>query len=442
MTGKDKKSLKFSYFSGVFGGGMAGFTADYFTPFALLLGATARQVGFLNALPNFFAALIQMRSAEITDKIRSRKKMVSLFFILQSAVLLVICYFAWTGGVPVAVFIGAVVFHTAFGAIVNPAWGSMLADLVPDRKRGKYFGWRNKTLGLITVGTALMAGIILQGTKGGNVFYGFLVVFFLAFLFRVLSWFFLQKMEDVPLEVKEEDRFSMLDFIGRLKESNFAKFVLFVSMMSFSVNIGSPYLAVLMLEDLQFSYLLYTLINVAATLMVYLTMQRWGTHADKIGNLKIIRFTSVLISGIPLLWIINRSPVYLVGVQVFAGFLWAGFNLCTSNFIYDAVTPAKRTRCIAYFNVFNGVAISLGTLLGGFLVHYLPALLGYKILSLLLISAVVRMMVAMIMPAFLKEVRTVEAVDSNRLFFSMIGIRPILGVEEKTIRFHDEPGEG
>ena len=56
MTGKDKKSLKFSYFSGVFGGGMAGFTADYFTPFALLLGATARQVGFLNALPNFFAA--------------------------------------------------------------------------------------------------------------------------------------------------------------------------------------------------------------------------------------------------------------------------------------------------------------------------------------------------------------------------------------------------
>jgi MFS family permease len=242
-------------------------------------------------------------------------------------------------------------------------------------------------------------------------------------------------MEDPPLEYKEENKFTLFDFVARIKESNFAKFVLFVSMMSFAVNIASPFFAVFMLKDLGFNYVTYSFITVTATLMLIFTAGRWGRHADRIGNIKILRFTAPFIAVIPVFWIISQNVWVLFLAQVYSGFLWAGFNMAAANFIYDAVTPGKRTRCISYFNVFNGIAICLGALFGGFILQYLPALFGYKILMLLLISSLARIAVAVYMPLKIKEVRPVEKIRHDELFFSMIGIKPLLGIERKTIRY-------
>jgi len=216
-------------------------------------------------------------------------------------------------------------------------------------------------------------------------------------------------------------------FFRRIKESNFAKFVLFVAVFNFCVFMASPFFAVFMLRELQFSYLKYTVITVTATLTIYLLMGRWGRHADEVGNLKVLRMTAPIIGILPFLWVVNHHPLWLLLVQVTSGFAWAGFNLCASNFIYDAVTPEKRTRCIAYFNVMNGLALCGGGLLGGYLIDILPPFNGYRILMLFMISSILRLAVALAIPRKLKEVRSVQHISSNKLFFSMIGIKPILG---------------
>jgi MFS family permease len=432
---KKKKSLKFSFSDGIFASGMVGFTQEYLTPFLLLLGATAKHIGMLSALPNFFASLIQVKSADLTERLKSRKKTINIFVLLHALMLLPMAIMALSGGGKPVTFIVYVVLFTSFGALATPAWGSLMSDLVDEDKRGTYFGWRNRTLGFITVVAALIAGFILQKMKGVNIFYGFTLIFGLAFIFRMMSWHFLTRMYEPPLNHGKENQFTLFDFLARIKESNFAKFVLFVSMMNFSVNLAAPFFAVLMLKDLHFSYILYIIITITATLTVYIMISRWGRHADRIGNLKIIKFASPLIGVIPLLWIFNRNPAFLIFAQVFSGFLWAGFNLCTTNFIYDAVSPEKRTRCISYFNVLNGLALAGGALLGGFLLQRLPPLFGYKILTLFLISSTLRIMVGIFMPLKLREVRPVEEAKSNQLFFSMIGIKPLLGIERKTIRY-------
>ncbi len=429
------ESLKFSFRDGIFASVMSGFTHEYLTPFLLLLGGTARQVGVLNALPNLFASLIQLKSADIPERLKSRRKTINIFVLLHAFMLLPMTIMALRGGISPVVFIAFVVLFTSFGAIATPAWGSLMSDLVAKERRGEYFGWRNRALGFITVGSAFIAGFILHMMKKVNIFYGFGIIFGFAFIFRMVSWYYLTKMHEPPLEYKKESYFNLIDFLARIRESNFAKYVLFVSTMNFSVNLASPFFAVLMLRDLRFNYLLYTLITITATLTIYLMISRWGRHADKVGNLKIIKFTSPLIGIIPVLWIFNRHPVFLILAQLFSGFVWAGFNLCTTNFIYDAVTPEKRTRCISYFNMLNGLALCCGALAGGFLLRWLPPLFGYKILTLFLISSVLRIAVGTFIPDKLKEVRPVEKIDNNTLFFSIIGIKPLLGIERRTIRF-------
>ncbi|MBL7131870.1 MAG: MFS transporter [Candidatus Omnitrophica bacterium] len=432
---QNSKSLRYSTINGIFASAMTGFANEYLTPFLLLLGGTVRQVGILNAFPNIAASLIQLKSADLTERLQSRKKIVTLFAFVQGIILLILTTIAILKGITPFLFIVLMVLFASCSALINPAWGSWLSELVDKSKRGEFFGWRNKTLGLIITASAFIAGLILHLMKRINVFYGFAILFGFAFLFRMVGLRFLREIDEPQLTNKKGHQFSFLQFLSRFRESNFAKFVLFVSAMSFSVNLASPYFAVLMLKDLRFSYLLYTIMVVSSTLTLNLAMTRWGRYADKIGNIRIIQFTSPLIGIIPLLWVINRHPTFLVFAQVFSGLIWAGFNLCTSNFIYDAVTPEKRTRCIAYFNVLNGLALSFGALLGGFILRSLPPLFGYRILTLFLISSIFRIFVGTYFPWRLKEVRPVEKINSSQLFFGMINTRAILGVERKTIRY-------
>ena len=154
-------------------------------------------------------------------------------------------------------------------------------------------------------------------------------------------------------------------------------------------------------------------------------MNFWGTHADHVGNCRVIRVVSYFIPFIPVLWIFSHNPVYLVIIQIFAGFFWAGLNLSASNFIYDVARPEKRTRCVAYFNVINGLAIALGALTGGLLLKVVPPLFGYKIISLFVISGIGRMLVALFLANF-KEVRQVPHVSNRELLYRMIRLRPIV----------------
>jgi MFS family permease len=111
--------------------------------------------------------------------------------------------------------------------------------------------------------------------------------------------------------------------------------------------------------------------------------------------------------------------------------MWAGFNLCVVNFIYDAVTPQKRVRCIAYFNALTSLALCLGALAGGYLVNVLPNLLGYKILSLFLVSGLLRLTIVFLFSAKIKEVRSSEKMNNQDLFYSVIGLKPILYNEQR-----------
>ena len=429
-----RKSLKISFVKGLFGCCMAGFTQEYFTPFLLFLGAGANHVGILSAATNFFASTIQFFSAEMVTKLKYRKRMIGLFVLLQAGILFLIPLLALGHGGNYWAFIVLAVLFTSFGAVFIPPWLSFLSDLVDEERRGDYFGWRGRNLGLVTLGAMLSAGIILHLMEKTDVALGFIIIFVLAGVCRLLSFVFLGGMYEPPLICREEDSFTFIRFIKRLKESNFAKFVLFVALMNFSVNLAAPFFAVLMIRDLSFHYMTYTSVIVAAPLMVFLTVHRWGRHADIVGNLKVIRFTAVFIPFIPVLWIVNRDPLFLILVEMASGFLWAGFNLCALNFIYDAVSPQKRTRCIAYFNVVNGLALSCGALLGGCIVGHLPPFIGFKILTLFLISAVLRLCASIILPPFLKEVRPVTSIKSSVLFFSLIGMRPILGLDRRTAR--------
>lgn len=417
---KIKKSLFASFWDGVFAFVMFGFTQDYLTPYALALKANVKEIGLLSSLPNFAASIVHLKSADLAERLSSRKRIILISVFLQALTILPIILIPYFIRNNHSIFlILFVMLFAGFGAVSASPWASLMSDYIPPNKRGEYFGWRNRILLLVAVGCSLLAGLILQIYKS-DVLFGFWIILTLACLARFVSWYFLTIMYEPKFKHSHSNYFSFWDFLKKARESNFAKFVFFVSGLNFSVNIAAPFFAVFMLRDLRFSYLTYTFVVIPVTLTTLLLIRKWGRLADKIGNIRILKFTSLFIASLPFLWIICHHPLYLIFIQLLAGFAWSGFNLCAINFIFDSASSPKRTRCFSYFNAVNGFCISLGALLGGYLATHSPRLFGYKILSVFMISGILRFLMIIFFSPKIKEVRHVQMVNTNGILTQLL----------------------
>lgn len=425
MKEKIKQSLKYSLCDGVFMSVMNGMSESFIAPYAIAMNAGAAMIAMLSSVPGLVSALFQIQTAPMVEKLGSRKTLITKAVFSQALLWIPIIIIPYILGADKAIFV--LVLYTLFitvGGLAFPAWSSLMADHVPETERGKVFGFRNKVFGFTVVVAMLAAGGILNLFKSfGAKFAGFTIIFSIAFVARLVSWKYLTKMYEPMLDIKDEHRFTFFDFMKRIRKSNFGRFVLFVACMNFGVYISAPFLTVYMLRDLKFDYMTYTVVVLAATLTGLVFMPLWGRHADRVGNLKILNLSSKFVAFVPLLWLVSPDPVYLIFVQIFAGFFWAGFNLGIINFMYDAVKPEKRTRCVAYFNVVNGSAIFLGALTGGFLSTRVPAFLASRIFSLFIVSWITRFLASGI-AYYVKEVRTVKEISHLNLFYSIIGLRP------------------
>ncbi len=423
-----RASLLASFKDGVFAAVMTGISDYYATPLALFLGATVQQVGLLTAFPNLLSSLSQFLAVRVIRWVGGRVRLLVRLVASQATLILGI------GMLPlievpyrVELFIILLILAALCGGLAGPAWGSLMSDYIPSRQRGRYFGWRNRIVGIVTLGSVIASGLLLHWLEDVSYTAGFSIIFSVAALTRYVSAHFIGRIDEPPQKKDPASEFTFVMFLARFRESNFLKFVIAIACLNFASYLAAPFFPVFMLRDLQFSYLTYMALQVGSSLASLIALPLWGRHADLVGNVRVLRLSSFFAVLVPVLWLFSHNPAYLMLVQIWAGFSWSGVTLCTGNFIYDAVTPQKRVRCIAYFNVINGVAIFLGSSIGGFLASRLPPLFGYRLVSLFALSFLARLVFYLLFSRRFREVRPAHDVSLQDLFFSVVGIRPLVG---------------
>jgi MFS family permease len=423
-----RESLRSSFKDGIFASFMGGVTDHYATPLALFLGATVQQVGLITALPNLLSSLSQLFAVRVIYWVGGRLKLLVRLVFSQAS--LILCIAILPGlEMPsrVELLLVLLIFAALCGGLAGPAWGSLMSDYIPSSKRGRYFGWRNRTVGAVALGSVILSGLILYLFREVSYSAGFFIIFSLAALARYGSAYFINQMDEPPHRRDPASDFTFLMFVARFRESNFLKFVVFSACLTFATYLSAPFFAVFMLRDLQLNYLTYMALQVCSSFASLVALPLWGKHADLVGNVRVLRLSSFFAALVPAFWLLSRDPAYLMLVQIWGGFSWSGVTLSAANFIYDAVTPQKRVRCIAYFNLINGVALFLGSSLGGFLASRLPPLFGYSLLSLFALSCFCRLFFYLLLSRSFLEVRPAHEVSIHGLFFSVVGIRPLVG---------------
>lgn len=410
-----QKTRKLSVKEGSFASVTAGVGDSYIIPFALELKANNFEASLISSLASFLGPIAQILGSRLIEKYH-RKKIVVWGAALQASVwflMIALGFIFLNWGKTfflIPLFIAFYTLYSFLGSVGGPAWFSMLGDVVPEKIRGAYFSRRNLITGFINTSAATLASVWLFYTKEWHVIIlGFVTLFFIAAINRYFSSYYLSRHVIGPLHLTKEYYFSFWQFLRRAPFNNFGRFTLYVTAMTFAINLAGPFFAIYMWNTLKLNPIWFTLVNISAGIFSLVFVPFWGRFADRYGNREMLRLGSFLVIPASALWIFSPNPLYIALVpQLIIGIGWTAFSLAASNFIYDAVTPERRAICVAYYNVLNGAGVLVGAMIGGLIAQYLTVPFFSIFLFLFVLSSVARLVVNVTLLPTVKEVRPLK----------------------------------
>jgi len=415
IIGLKHKARRRSIKEGIFASASGAFGGQFISPFAIAINSSSSLVALYGAIAGLLGPISQMHGSRLMEK-ESRKKIV-LRGVLWEALLwlpFILVGFLFYKGLALNLLpyllIAAYTLQVVMASMASPAWFSWVGDIVDEQYRGRWFSKRNLIHGFIALILALISSFFLDYFKklGLNMF-GFIILFSLALIFRMISWQLFKGQYEPKLKLKKADYFSFQDFLKKAPATNFGKFTIFRIFLSFATAVASPLIAVYLLRNLQFNYVTYIIITLAGSIFSLAVLELWGKIADKYGNYRVMLLNAFLIPAIPILWILSPNPVYLVIVpSIIGGMAWAGFNLSAGNFIYDNVRQEKRGLCVSYSNMLIGIGTFLGAGLGAILIKFIQTSLIEPMIIIFIISGILRMLVVIFGIGKIKEVRKIS----------------------------------
>lgn len=427
-----EKTLEYSIKEGAAHSVMVGTGEHYISPYAIAMGASNRQIGLLTAFPQLIGSISVLLSSNIVERFKNRKTVVTSFALLQALMWIAIISVIFFRSNSVWFLILFVTIYWSCSLMSIPPWSSWIGDLVPDRIKGRYFGKRNKINGIFAFASMIIAGFILQLFSDIGVFYGFILIFIFAMVAKLISWRYLRKMHEPFYAIPHETRHGFFNFVKNLRKTNYGTFVLYLCLMRFSVQIAAPFFSAYFLRDLRLNYFEYMIITSVGTISSFLAMTVWGKNIDRFGNKRILMLTGFIVPIVPILFLFSTNIFYIVLSKIFAGFIWAGFNLSSFNFMFDTVLPINRVKYVSYYNTLNGVSIFLGASLGGYLVKF-GTMFWSSFYFVFLISGIMRFVSSMLMLPRIREVKEVEKITEIKLFWSIMTIDVMRGLTHPII---------
>ncbi|HEX5046596.1 MAG TPA: MFS transporter, partial [Gammaproteobacteria bacterium] len=277
------RALRHSVRDGMWFSVQVGAGETYFSAFALFLRATAAEVALLSTLPPLLGSTAQLFSAWLGGYV-GRKRLVLVGCALQALlwlpILLVPLLFERHGITALLVLLA---FYFSANNLATPQWTSIMRDLVSEKRRGRYFGYRTRLTTIATFLALVACGALLHELdRAGRTYHGFVLIFLIAFVARMISVYHLTFLHERDDPTPAPDM-HIGHWWSSLKSTGAIGFSTYFALMNTAVGISAPFFTVYMLRDLELSYLQFTVLIAASVIVQFLMLHTWGRMADVYG---------------------------------------------------------------------------------------------------------------------------------------------------------------
>jgi len=374
LTIRQVNNLRHFWLDGIFASASESFYLAFIPLFALAYGASNQEVGWITAIGNLAGAAALFPGARLVEKTGNRKSIVlwSGGGVARIMLLLLACIPLVSLPPLVAIIaITAINGVRAFAAnFANPAWTAMVADIVPDFMRGRYFSARNLTMGVATFTFSMLAGwLIRTGNQwqGGSLL-GYQLSFLLAFVVGMASTYQFARLREPHSPHHSEHVRQSGSLREALKSSpGYLGFVISGFVWNFALQVAAPFFNVYLVTQLGANASTVGLFASISSLTSMGGQLFFGKVLDRRGAVFLQLMTGFPIVLLPVMWIFY-TEAWQAGVNnLFGGFLWAGFNLANFNLLLQVTPNIGRARAVALYQTGVFASAFVGPLVGGYL---------------------------------------------------------------------------
>jgi MFS family permease len=304
---------------------------------------------------------------------------------------------------------------------VNVTFFSLAADLVPMNIRGSYFAVRSRVATMFGVAGGILTAWFLDAFSGFN---SYAFVFSLAAIAGTLDIICFFAIKFPPMEKssgseKDEKFIRMMSQV--IKNKSYMKFIIFMTLWQFSVNLSGPFFLVYLRNVVELSNTLITvLIQILPSVCSIIMVKRWGRAIDLHGNKAIMQLSNGILSVAPFLWVVMPASMaalpFIVIISLMQGCLFSGFEIGANNIMLGHAPKTNRSMYIAvYFTISSIIGIGFANAAGGWLIENVfyalermdIVLLGVKMTRynyIFALTAVLRcVMIYIALPRLIKE---------------------------------------
>jgi MFS family permease len=348
------------------------------TEFARGLGTTNLQFGILTALP-FITALLCLPGAIFSEQSGQRKLVFLITLYAQRLIWIPIAliplWMSRHGGGATAwaadCFLLMMFFMYAVGNAGGPAWASWMADLVPERIRGKYFSVRRQVANLSGISAALIAGMLMDRHTNGTITRGLMSVCSMIFIgsaiFGIADIHLFHYIPDVHRPARHTH---WLRTLGKpLRDPQFLWFAGFVATLTFAVSFMGQFVTLYLVEQVHAKNTATQLITLAAPMIAQLlVLPVWGQAVDRMGKKPVLAIASAGLVPVGIGWCFMTANRIWLGfiLSGLGGMLWAGVEIANFNMVLEMSASQEQGReGDSGFFAINSVIINVAGCLGG-----------------------------------------------------------------------------
>jgi hypothetical protein len=187
-----------------------------------------------------------------------------------------------------------------FANLGTSGWWRWMADLIPEDTRSTFFGRRSAVLNGVTMIWFLLATVVLDLFKNGDIFTVYCILFGVGALGGVLEAVLYIFMPE-PQPREQRPAFKWADVLEPVRDANFVRFSLSIAIWLFSANILGPFVApyITAAEGVGAPNTWLGIMMVITQVSYVATSTPWGMLMDRIGRKPVVLLGSLY----PLSWL-------------------------------------------------------------------------------------------------------------------------------------------
>lgn len=324
--------------------------------YALKLGATDAQLGLMTTVP-MLAVVMQLVASIFIERGVSRRRMTIVSWVVNIAAwpLLIVLPYALAGyssAVKLGAMIAVITLATIFANVAANARGSWIGDLIPEDRRGEFFGKSIMYSGIIGTLLAIVEGTVLDHVKKmGISAFGWLFAFGMAFGLITTLLFIAQA--DVRTE-KHSSGGKLSHMVAETFKNRAVVVVMLFSFLWSLQAIAAPFYATYVLRDLKVPFVGLGVVSSMVAITMLVSSPFWGNVIDRYGCRPVLTACAAVVAPLSLLWIWVSSPgalYWIIGpANLLSGFAVGGISVALNTLIYKVTPNAGRSGQLAVYS--------------------------------------------------------------------------------------------